>query len=68
MLDVYNKFTDQVEKRRIEKLEMMDEFEEWIIIQNHYFISLSVNYADVIAEDKPENQLYKDLISKVKLN
>jgi hypothetical protein len=34
---------------------MMDEFEEWIIIQNHYFISLSVNYKDAIAEDKPEN-------------
>ena len=32
MLDIYNKYTDQKERKRIEKLEMMDEFEEWNIM------------------------------------
>lgn len=32
MLTIYNTCCDQEERKRIEKLELMDEFEEWIII------------------------------------
>jgi hypothetical protein len=29
--------------RAIEKLELFDEFEEWHLIQRHYFIALAIN-------------------------
>ncbi len=41
MLTIYNKYTDQSERVRISKLELMDEYEEWNIMQAHYFISFA---------------------------
>ncbi|EWS72250.1 leucine carboxyl methyltransferase (macronuclear) [Tetrahymena thermophila SB210] len=64
MLDIYNKFTDQNERKRIEKLEMMDEFEEWIIMQQHYFLSLAVRISKT-AHDNPQLQ---ELINNLKIN
>mmetsp|Transcript_97083 Transcript_97083/g.153069 ORF Transcript_97083/g.153069 Transcript_97083/m.153069 type:complete len:381 (-) Transcript_97083:54-1196(-) len=37
MNEVYSKYLDQKDLDRIHKLEMMDEFEEWNLIQGHYF-------------------------------
>jgi len=42
MLEVYNSCTDPVEKARITKLEFLDEYEEWNLIQKHYFVGLSL--------------------------
>ena len=41
MRTIYYKYLDQHEKQRIEKLEFLDELEEWWLVQEHYFISLS---------------------------
>jgi tRNA wybutosine-synthesizing protein 4 len=35
MLEYYNKYIDSTEKRRIEKLELVDEYEEWNLLQMH---------------------------------
>lgn len=39
MTQVYNRHLDATEKSRIERLEMFDEFEEWVLLQDHYCIS-----------------------------
>ena len=39
MTQVYNKHLDATEKARIERLEMFDEFEEWVLLQDHYCIA-----------------------------
>lgn len=39
MTKVYNKHLDATEKSRIERLEMFDEFEEWVLLQDHYCIA-----------------------------
>ena len=44
MLSLYNKIIIKEEKIRIEKLELMDEFEEWNIIQSHYCFGIGVKY------------------------
>jgi hypothetical protein len=44
MKQLYQKATDPAEKARIEKIEMLDEWEEWNIMQTHYFISVSTNF------------------------
>ena len=36
------KLNESGEKTRIERLEMMDEFEEWDLLQSHYCITLAV--------------------------
>ena len=36
------KLNESGEKSRIERLEMMDEFEEWDLLQSHYCITLAV--------------------------
>lgn len=41
MNDVYNFYLSKEETKRIEKLELFDEFEEWHLIQAHYHISLA---------------------------
>jgi len=38
MNEIYSKHLDQKDVERIHKLEMMDEFEEWYLIQAHYFL------------------------------
>jgi len=44
MLDIYNKMIDEKEKKRIEKLQLFDEFEEWNLIMSHYFVGLAHNW------------------------
>lgn len=38
MNKIYSTYLDQADVDRIHKLEMMDEFEEWHLIQGHYFV------------------------------
>eukprot|EP00929_Paragymnodinium_shiwhaense_P008190 TRINITY_DN112132_c0_g1_i1.p1 TRINITY_DN112132_c0_g1~~TRINITY_DN112132_c0_g1_i1.p1 ORF type:complete len:371 (+),score=96.65 TRINITY_DN112132_c0_g1_i1:95-1207(+) len=38
MNGVYSRYLDQEDVARISKIEMMDEFEEWHLIQGHYFL------------------------------
>ncbi|KAI3848123.1 hypothetical protein MKX03_028962 [Papaver bracteatum] len=45
MQNVYSKFIDQKERRRIERLELFDEFEEWHMMQEHYCVAYAVNDA-----------------------
>ena len=39
MTDVYSKCLNAAERNRIERLEMFDEFEEWLLLQSHYCIT-----------------------------
>ncbi|XP_039034214.1 leucine carboxyl methyltransferase 1 homolog isoform X1 [Hibiscus syriacus] len=43
MLKVYRKFVDANERRRIERLELFDEFEEWHMMQEHYCVAYGIN-------------------------
>lgn len=45
MLRVYSEFIDSQERRRIERLELFDEFEEWHMMQEHYCVALAMNDA-----------------------
>jgi len=45
MLAIYNKYIDQNERKRVEKLEWLDELEEWQLISRHYYFSLSSKLA-----------------------
>eukprot|EP00330_Aristerostoma_sp_ATCC50986_P009704 CAMPEP_0114601662 /NCGR_PEP_ID=MMETSP0125-20121206/24273_1 /TAXON_ID=485358 ORGANISM="Aristerostoma sp., Strain ATCC 50986" /NCGR_SAMPLE_ID=MMETSP0125 /ASSEMBLY_ACC=CAM_ASM_000245 /LENGTH=157 /DNA_ID=CAMNT_0001811099 /DNA_START=373 /DNA_END=843 /DNA_ORIENTATION=- len=46
MLVVYNQYIDQDSRKRAEKLEFLDELEEWWLIQKHYYLSLSSKIKD----------------------
>ncbi|VFQ75801.1 unnamed protein product [Cuscuta campestris] len=43
MLRVYTDFVEAHERRRIERLELFDEFEEWHLMQEHYCVAYAVN-------------------------
>eukprot|EP00271_Cylindrocystis_brebissonii_P015015 TRINITY_DN36891_c0_g1_i1.p1 TRINITY_DN36891_c0_g1~~TRINITY_DN36891_c0_g1_i1.p1 ORF type:complete len:366 (-),score=61.06 TRINITY_DN36891_c0_g1_i1:460-1557(-) len=43
MNTIYHRCLDPADRRRIERLEMFDEFEEWHIMQEHYCIAIGVN-------------------------
>lgn len=43
MLRIYTNFIDAKERRRIERLELFDEFEEWHMMQEHYCVAYAVN-------------------------
>ncbi|CAI9101249.1 OLC1v1038530C3 [Oldenlandia corymbosa var. corymbosa] len=43
MLKVYSEFIDPQERRRIERLELFDEFEEWHMMQEHYCVTCAIN-------------------------
>lgn len=45
MLRVYTDFIEAQERRRIERLELFDEFEEWHMMQEHYCVAYAVNDA-----------------------
>lgn len=45
MLRVYSEFVDSQERRRIERLELFDEFEEWHMMQEHYCVAYAINDA-----------------------
>merc|ERR1719499_607410 len=38
MNEVYDKHLDASDVERIQRLELLDEFEEWHLIQKHYFL------------------------------
>ena len=41
MIVIYDELVNkELERTRIEKLEMFDEFEEWDMLQSHYCLSL----------------------------
>lgn len=62
MLDIYRNYCEQQERKRIEKIEFMDEFEEWNIMLAHYFVSLSSS----IKPSQPQES--QDIYNKVKIN
>lgn len=41
MDQVYDKYLDVSDVERIQRLELLDEFEEWHLIQKHYFLSIA---------------------------
>ena len=43
MNGVYDNKIDEEEKRRVTKLELLDELEEFRLIQEHYFVSCASN-------------------------
>ncbi|XP_059599280.1 retrovirus-related Pol polyprotein from transposon RE2 isoform X2 [Vitis vinifera] len=45
MLRIYSNFVDAQERRRIERLELFDEFEEWHMMQEHYCVAYAINDA-----------------------
>ncbi|KAL4600071.1 hypothetical protein ACB092_11G171700 [Castanea dentata] len=45
MLRVYSNFIEAQERRRIERLELFDEFEEWHMMQEHYCVAYAINNA-----------------------
>ena len=49
MNTVYDQKLDKFEKARIEKLEIFDEFEEWVLLQNHYCICIGKRYAESVS-------------------
>jgi len=46
MLTVYDKYINKDEKTRIEKIEWLDELEEWNLIQRHYYLALCSKISD----------------------
>ena len=46
MNDIYDNQIDKDEIKRIAKLELFDEFEEWRLMQAHYFIAVACTRAD----------------------
>ncbi|KAL6289887.1 hypothetical protein ACE6H2_007397 [Prunus campanulata] len=58
MLKVYGNFVEAQERRRIERLELFDEFEEWYMMQEHYCVAYAINDAMGLFEDFgfPNNQ------------
>ncbi|EIE22490.1 leucine carboxyl methyltransferase family protein [Coccomyxa subellipsoidea C-169] len=51
MTTIYRAYLDPAEKRRAERLEIFDEFEEWHMIQDHYCIVLALNDASGVLQD-----------------
>jgi tRNA wybutosine-synthesizing protein 4 len=43
---IYTSKMDAVDRARIEKLEIFDEFEEWDMLQSHYCLALGKRFAD----------------------
>uniref|UniRef100_A0A7S1SVC4 Leucine carboxyl methyltransferase 1 homolog n=1 Tax=Tetraselmis chuii TaxID=63592 RepID=A0A7S1SVC4_9CHLO len=48
---IYRDFLDKSDLRRIERLEIFDEFEEWHMIQEHYCITYGINDAQGLLKD-----------------
>ena len=46
MLKLYDKIISKEERNRIEKIELLDEFEEWNLIQSHYCFGVGVKNID----------------------
>lgn len=41
MLSFYSKISNQNERNRIEKIDFLDELEEWNLLMSHYFLLLA---------------------------
>jgi hypothetical protein len=63
MIKIYNELLDKKEKQRIEKLEYLDEFEEWNIIMGHYFGMV----AGHLKEHAKGNEAYRRLRESVRI-
>jgi len=46
MNEVYSKHLDRTDVERIQRLELLDEFEEWHLIQAHYFVLIATRAPD----------------------
>ena len=46
MFNIHNRSLNYAERHRIEKLEIFDEFEEWELLQTHYWICIGSNFFD----------------------
>ncbi|XP_077236833.1 leucine carboxyl methyltransferase [Tasmannia lanceolata] len=51
MLKIYSNFIETQERRRIERLELFDEFEEWHMMQEHYCVLYAINDAMGLFQD-----------------
>jgi hypothetical protein len=51
MLHIYNKYLSQEEVNRTKKIEFLDEYEEWIIILQHYTLVWSLNVVSSIVQN-----------------
>eukprot|EP00262_Sarcandra_glabra_P008242 TRINITY_DN21566_c0_g1_i2.p1 TRINITY_DN21566_c0_g1~~TRINITY_DN21566_c0_g1_i2.p1 ORF type:complete len:338 (+),score=63.34 TRINITY_DN21566_c0_g1_i2:135-1148(+) len=51
MLRIYSNFIETQERRRIERLELFDEFEEWHMMQEHYCVVYAINDAKGLFQD-----------------
>ena len=51
MSEIYAKRLDIIERHRIEKLEIFDEFEEWELLSKHYCLCLGKRIADPKLDD-----------------
>jgi len=58
MNEVYSRHLDQADVARIQKLELLDEFEEWHLIQGHYFLLVATRSPD---RDAAEHAWVHDL-------
>lgn len=67
MLKVYSNFVEAQERRRIERLELFDEFEEWYMMQEHYCVAYAINDAMGLFEDFgfPNNQQKQQHVQNV---
>lgn len=60
MLDIYNKCVDKGEKCRIEKIEFLDELEEWNIMMDHYYVFLGKNISKIEFKSFLDIKLYNN--------
>ena len=59
MNDVYYNFLHKDEVKRIEKLEIFDELEEWHLIQGHYCITVAIKVGSAVSM---ENMGYSNIV------
>ena len=68
MRQMYYELLDQEERKRIEKLEFLDELEEFWLVQEHYFMSLAKKSISKAGGKSPaEINLNFDLLSRLHL-
>jgi len=58
MKEVYEKHLDRKDVERIHRLELLDEFEEWNLIQSHYFLLIATRAPPAEAPEEGENWVH----------
>lgn len=48
MLNYYNSYIDEADKKRLSKLEILDEFEEWNLLMSHYSLTIATKALSII--------------------